>query len=706
MSDKRIVGIDFGTSTSVIKVKTYDENDKSKWQELYTLPVTFNNGSAMVPSVVRRFGENDSGSYSFGFDAEHHVRNSDVFRGFKVDLQSNDSEKAEQAKLLTKKFFEYLYKEYDHQRNTGHLGDVNDTDFTIVSYPVKWETSTCQFMLDAAKSAGFKNVTGMNEAEAAISAISVQCKEVLKKNNLLLNDQPSNIMLIDMGAGTTDIVICKNIPGEQTTNEILTTWPKGGNILFGGQEIDLILKDFIISKFPDESREMIAKKISIDNFKSWKENTVSPALQKNDIVHECSPVDMWADIYDVYLDDINLDRNKFEELFFDHIIKFVRLVGGAIIDSELSPEDIDLIILTGGHSRWYFVKEILEGKNLKFGNLNLTKIFAQPGRILSVALPQETVALGLAYSKLSGNIKLNKAEHLWKTYLETKSIAVLEEAARLEYAQAQNELAFLYWTGNGIQKNNDEAIRLYKLSANNGYTKAIYNLADCYFALKDYEKAFNKFSEAIRYDIPEAYNNLAFLYRFGLGIEQNLETSLDLYKKSYELGYVDAKKSYISLYKKLYPDNPVDALNDYDGDDVFDYIKNIINTQLPNLSTYSRSLYFSFNSLPKDKISNFISCFPDEIPEITQNIICYMDSTFFGGGKDGFILTDKKIYWHGFLGGSRSVDVKNIKNVTFFNGNLIVTQNSGTQNTIPYIGAGCDISVLLTKVIMFLNDRQ
>lgn len=241
MSYKRVIGIDFGTSTSVIKVKTFDEEDKPVGQELYSQSVTFNNGaSAVIPTVVRRFGDSDSYKYSFGFDAEIPIRQSEVFRGFKVGLQSGSEEDENFSKHLTRKFFEYLYSQYDHQRNTGYLGNIDDEDMTIVSYPVKWETSTREFMIEAAKAAGFENVIGMDEAEAAIASISVQCKDMLKKNGFLYDGKTSKIMLIDMGAGTTDIVICEHNPGERSNNKILSTWPKGGDILFGGQEMDAL----------------------------------------------------------------------------------------------------------------------------------------------------------------------------------------------------------------------------------------------------------------------------------------------------------------------------------------------------------------------------------------------------------------------------------------------------------------------------------
>ena len=146
---ERLIGIDFGTSTSVIRTKLYDDCDKPVGQELFAQPVVFNNGSSMVPTIVRRLDD----SYSFGYEAEIPVKHSEVFRSFKIDLQSEDEEKRELAKLLTRKYFEFLYSDYEHQLVCGLLGDINADNVTTVSYPVKWETETRDFMIQAAKDA-------------------------------------------------------------------------------------------------------------------------------------------------------------------------------------------------------------------------------------------------------------------------------------------------------------------------------------------------------------------------------------------------------------------------------------------------------------------------------------------------------------------------------------------------------------------------
>lgn len=67
----------------------------------------------------------------------------------------------------------------------------------------------------------------------------------------------------------------------------------------------------------------------------------------------------------------------------------------------MAGDRVDLVILTGGHSQWYFVRDILTGRLSRIGDVGLDNIQDNPERIISISLPQETVALGLAYQGLS-----------------------------------------------------------------------------------------------------------------------------------------------------------------------------------------------------------------------------------------------------------------------------------------------------------------
>ena len=395
MAIERIIGVDFGTSTSVIRVKRY-ENGKpvGNGARLDTQKVF-----DLVPTVIQEM----NGHRYYGEEAlTPKGRNAIIYRGFKVDLESTDEEKREQARKLTEEFMAYLAAAYKTDSEGGHLGDSTDKERTIISYPVKWSDATKAFMLEAARKAGFPNVEGMDEAQAAINAVVVQNQEMLLSKKYLQEDIPATILLIDMGAGTTDLVLCRYTPGKQPKNEILAIWPKDGNILFGGQEVDELLRNWATELFEDKMQaEFVLKRIPLEQFKAWKETEVAKLLANNEPVEQFYTLDDLADMAGVALKPYNLDRVAFESWAESYLKQFPELVNGCLQSAEIPGEQVDLVVLTGGHSQWYFAKEILAGKMPQVSPILLPQIALNYSRIVQVAHPQETAALGMVFSPLS-----------------------------------------------------------------------------------------------------------------------------------------------------------------------------------------------------------------------------------------------------------------------------------------------------------------
>ena len=139
MSVERIIGIDFGTSTSVIRVKRYN-NGQPVDDRLSEKALLFGN-IPMVSTVVQR---TDKGTY-YGYDALISKRSETLFQNFKVDLENPDPVRRQEARVLTDEFFVYMAKEYRSQSEGGHFGDFDDAEHAIVSYPVKWCDETKAF---------------------------------------------------------------------------------------------------------------------------------------------------------------------------------------------------------------------------------------------------------------------------------------------------------------------------------------------------------------------------------------------------------------------------------------------------------------------------------------------------------------------------------------------------------------------------------
>lgn len=396
MSVERIIGVDFGTSTSVIRVKRY-EDGKPVGDRLETKAVTFNMGSTIVPTLVQKLKTGES-AY-FGYDAEVAHKNTKTYQNFKVDIENPDEYIRRQARELTAEYFSFLAKTYKVQSEGGHLGKSDDKERTIISYPVKWSKETKAFMVKAAKDAGFVDVEGIDEAQAAIQAVTVQNAELLTGKGYFKDGVPVNILLIDMGAGTTDLVLCRHTPGNHPKTDILSIWPKGESFLFGGREIDERLRSYICQTLPKEDADIILKKIGTEKYKAWKESIVSPALQRGEKVDYFAALDDLLSLLEIET-EYSIDRESLERYMEDYLRNFPELVNGCVKAAGIKGKDVDLVILTGGHSQWYFVPEILSGKMEQFGKTGLEKIRTDPSRIIPIALPQETVALGMVYGML------------------------------------------------------------------------------------------------------------------------------------------------------------------------------------------------------------------------------------------------------------------------------------------------------------------
>lgn len=392
--------MDFGTSTSVIRVKRYQDGEPIG-NRLETKPVTFNMGSTMVPTLIQKL---KTGESYLGYEAENAHRGSSTYPNFKVDIENPDDDIRRQVRELTSEYFCYLAKTYKIQSDGGHLGQSDDQERTIISYPVKWSSETKDFMIGIAKAAGFPNVEGIDEAQAAIQAVTIQNDGLLAGKGYFQYGVPVHILLIDMGAGTTDLVLCRHTPGDQPKTEILSIWPKEGNALFGGREVDELLKGFISRALPEEDADVVLKKIGIEKYKAWKESMVSPALQRGEAVDYFAALDDLLSLLEIDA-EYSIDRDSFESFAEDYLCEFPRLVNGCVDAAGISGDDVDLIILTGGHSQWYFVQEMLSGTMSQFGKVDLGKIHSDPDRIVCIALPQETVALGLAYGPLRVDVQ-------------------------------------------------------------------------------------------------------------------------------------------------------------------------------------------------------------------------------------------------------------------------------------------------------------
>ena len=357
-----------------------------------------------------------------------------LHQNFKMGLIGNSEQQAG-AKRLVREFFKHLYSEFIISRQG--LG-VYPHLKTYVSYPAKWTSETRSLMKQCAMEAGFgneNNVFGENEPTAAIFAAIAANMENLQREHIIIRNRPVNVMMLDMGAGTSDIAIFKfkiDDNNKPVINELIT-YPAIDNVYFcGGSEVDRLLADYLIeyvrnisnnNQVPSGIKEMINGRV-----KFWKERSVSSVLKNNGRVN--FPGDLEPALNFMKQNGILKDmpfegigRRQFELLTQPHWQQLRSLIADSINEAKNrlhdfnGAGDIDLVVLSGGHSLWYGVTEFILGNNFAgLDPLHFSKIEQQPQRLLRETHPQETVATGLVYKDMPFDVKYTMGSSLWVRY--------------------------------------------------------------------------------------------------------------------------------------------------------------------------------------------------------------------------------------------------------------------------------------------------
>ena len=110
---------------------------------------------------------------------------------------------------------------------------------------------------------------------------------------------------------------------------------------------------------------------------------------------------------------------------------------------------------------------------------------------------------------------------------------------------AQFIYGVLFEKGIGIEKNITESFRLFKLSAEQGYSLAQFNLAtnyeDGFYITKDLKEAYHWYELSALQGFVDSQINLGYAYEFGLGVTQDYSLAFYWYEKASDLGDPDGQ---------------------------------------------------------------------------------------------------------------------------------------------------------------------
>jgi molecular chaperone DnaK len=244
----------------------------------------------------------------------------------------------------------------------------------VITVPAYFNDAQRQATKDAGKIAGLEVLRIVNEPTAAALAYGLDKKK------------DETIAVYDFGGGTFDISVLE--VGEGVV-EVKAT---NGDTHLGGDNLDQRVIDWIIDEFKkDQGIDLSKDKMAIQRLKEAAEK--AKIELSSTVETEINLPFVTADASGPKHLSLKLTRSKLEQLVMDLLEKSMGPVRQCLKDADVSPKDIDEVVLVGGMTRMPKIQQLVKEF---FGK--------EPHKGVN---PDEVVAVGAAVQAgiLSGDVK-------------------------------------------------------------------------------------------------------------------------------------------------------------------------------------------------------------------------------------------------------------------------------------------------------------
>lgn len=355
----KIIGIDLGTTNSCVSVLEGGEPKVIPNPEgNRTTPsvVAFKNGERQVGEVAKRQSITNPNTIQ---SVKRHMGTD-----YKVEVEDKEYTPQEVSAMI----LQYL---------KGYAEDYLGEKVTkaVITVPAYFNDAERQATKDAGRIAGLEVERIINEPTAAALAYGLDKM-----------DQDQTILVYDLGGGTFDVSILELGDG---VFEVRST---AGDNRLGGDDFDQLLMDYFVAEFKKENGIDLSKdKMATQRLKDAAEKA------KKDLSGVTStqvslPFITAGEAGPLHL-EMTLSRTKFDELTASLVERTMVPTRQALKDADLSPSQIDKVILVGGSTRIPAVQEAIKKETGK-----------EPHRGVN---PDEVVAMGAAVQGgvLTGDVK-------------------------------------------------------------------------------------------------------------------------------------------------------------------------------------------------------------------------------------------------------------------------------------------------------------
>lgn len=333
------LGIDFGTSTNV--VTRWDETKK----DAIPIPFAKYGGGSVFQNVV--YYESPTNIIVGDAAVELGKRNPQnaVFE-IKRRLESSDFKqfiptlgRFLSSEEIAVDIFSWIKREVEIKFGGQKVDGV------VISVPFAFQNRERKVIERAAKRAGL-NVLGLiEEPVAAALSFGIMNKAVRGK--------AEKILVFDLGGGTFDVTIF-NFQKKSDRQFSIRVIDTDGAKELGGIDIDNLMVDKIVEKmektFPEDYHlDTFNSSLQEDEIFMIRQNAIEAKLALSD--EDETDLFFTSTFNDEFLLDETITREDFDEWLEEFLIKVENVLEDALLDADLSPDDIDRIIMVGGTSK-------------------------------------------------------------------------------------------------------------------------------------------------------------------------------------------------------------------------------------------------------------------------------------------------------------------------------------------------------------------
>jgi molecular chaperone DnaK len=243
-----------------------------------------------------------------------------------------------------------------------------------ITHPASWGASTVQAVADALRAVGVPEVLFCTEPQAAAASYSIQERV----------DTGSTIAVYDLGGGTFDAAVVRKT--NAGTFSVLGI-PEG-NPRLGGVDFDDTVFGHVVAAVPALGQPDPQATATIVAT-ARRQRSIALCRRECTQAKQALSTDTEVTI-PVLLPDVQsqvrLDRAEFEDLIRQQVAQTVEALRRTLRSADVSPQDLDAVLLVGGSSRMPLVAQLVS---------------AELGRpVTADADPQAAIALGAALSGL------------------------------------------------------------------------------------------------------------------------------------------------------------------------------------------------------------------------------------------------------------------------------------------------------------------